>query len=624
LINDILDFSKIEAGQLRLEEVEMDLRETVEDVAEVLAPKAAEKGIELAVRFVPGTPRYVVGDPVRIRQIITNLVGNAVKFTEDGHVVIQVEEEPSANGGAPNVRMSVEDTGIGIEADSLARVFDKFEQADASTTRKFGGTGLGLSICRELAQMMGGDIQASSMPGRGSTFWVSVPLSPAMVDPKSSMGLTAPGEASLLVLSPSPVVRQVLKEQLGDLGATVTAGMDTGQGLLALKKAIGAGMPYTMVVLDDAFGMEVLGAFVEEIRSQANGSSPYFVRLTNGHPRPGDPGWADFDLHVTKPILERRIQEVLRILEDGGADAGGMAFARARTRSAASGSAQATLNGRILLVEDDEINRKVASNMLSRMGLEYEIAVNGREALKALEAGAFDLVLMDCQMPDMDGFEATGRIRAEEAGGTDRLPIIALTAAALQGDRERCLAAGMDDYLTKPLVIDQLREALGHWLTPEEASAKTAGNGSAKNLGSTADSAEAEGPTIGSAGPEPSPPDPSVFDTASAVERVGGSFELLIQICGMFMEGWEDSRSEFKAALEAQDAEEIRRVAHRVKGTAGNLSAIKVAERAARLEKLGSSGQVDEAVQEFRRLEEAVVAFRQAVSSVSSGEFSHH
>ena len=600
LINDILDFSKIEAGQLALEEVEMDLREVVEGVAEVLAPRAAEKGLELAVRYVPGTPRHVVGDPGRIRQIITNLAGNAVKFTNEGHVLIQVEEEGRDNGGPPRFRLSVEDTGVGIEPENLARVFEKFEQADASTTRRFGGTGLGLSICRELAELMGGEIRAASRPGWGSTFWVCVQLSRSQSQPVETPPPTCRDEHSVLVLSPSAVLRQILGGEFEARGTSITTVAKVQDGMESLTTAAKGGNPFSMAVVDGSIGEEELARFATQIRADSLLSDLPLARLTDTHTKAGAAGNLGFDLDLPKPILERRIRDAMRLLEGGrpgdpvGEDPD--ASQRGPRAGPAPGSdTNETLEGRVLLVEDDEINRRVGTSILERMGLTVQVAVNGLRGLQALEKESFDLILMDCQMPEMDGFEATGRIRREKLGGGERVPIVALTASVLLGDRERCLAAGMDDYLSKPLTFSQLRAVVQKWLTPTGHEGKESFDGACDGCDN----------------------DLPVFDWDDAMERVGGNPELLAEICSMFMDGWQESRDELENAVIARDAGEIRRVAHRVKGSAGNLSACVVADTAARLELLGLRGDLDEARVLLRRLDLAVVEFDKVVSATT-------
>jgi signal transduction histidine kinase/DNA-binding response OmpR family regulator/HPt (histidine-containing phosphotransfer) domain-containing protein len=602
LINDILDFSKIEAGQLTLEEVEMDLREVVEDVAELIALKAAEKGVELAVRFAPGTPRYLVGDPVRIRQVITNLAGNAVKFTEEGHVLIQVEREENGNAGPPKIRISVEDTGIGIEPEHLVRVFEKFEQADASTTRRFGGTGLGLSICRELSHLMKGELKATSLPGRGSTFWVSLQLEEGEAPVQEQKTLGAHWEEpSIFVLSPSAILRKTLKEELEDRGAKVSSAKSVEEGLGKILECLREGIPYSVAVIDEAVGEKELELFLSSLRKNRSSVRLPIACMTRAHGQPDEKGRHGFDAYLTKPILERRIRDVLRLVDVGRRKGAGERFgAVSRDVASAASEVGETFSGHVLLVEDDEINRRVASNMLDRLGLTYRLAEDGLRALEAVGQEGFDLVLMDCQMPEMDGFEATRRIRAKEEGDDDHLTIIALTAAALEGDRERCLAAGMDDYLTKPLTISQLRSLIGKWLDSPLPRRK-------RVIGSLDDSADGV----------------PVFDLESAADRVGGNIELLVEICGMFMDLWEESQGDFRIAMATGDHDEIRRVAHRIKGSAGNLSAGVVAETAAELELTGANGEIGTVEALVEKLDLAVHEFGKAVSAATGG-FTRH
>lgn len=448
LINDLLDFSKIEAGSLSLEHVPFDLRLVIDDVAELLAPAATTKGIEVGVSFAPGAQRYVVGDPGRIRQIVTNLAGNAVKFTSEGHVLIEVSPVDEHM-----TRIAVEDTGIGIPADAVDRIFDKFEQADLSTTRKHGGTGLGLAICRQLTELMGGSVHVASVDGEGSVFSANLELrrdpSPPAPLPKVATG------TRFLLVSPSRLIRNLVRDHLRAFGATVDAFDSMEFGLkVAISEAQGAA-PYSALLFDHALGDVAAEKFANAARSGADVGSTSLVRLTAGHARDTEQD-SGFDMDLPKPLLERRWLDLLQRLELT-AEVGD----EAATEAAA---AEALASGRVLLVEDNRVNRTIATKLLEKLGVETVIAEDGSKAVAAFEKESFDLILMDCQMPVMDGFDATRAIRERETALGGRVPIVALTASAQESDRKRCFEAGMDDFLSKPLTVVELRAAVLQWL----------------------------------------------------------------------------------------------------------------------------------------------------------------
>jgi signal transduction histidine kinase/CheY-like chemotaxis protein len=450
LVNDLLDFSKLEAGRVELERIPVDLRLLVEDVAELLAPQAAANGIELAVRYVPGTDRYFVGDPGRLRQIVMNLAGNAVKFTPSGYVLITVEPGP---GGA--VSISVEDTGIGIPEAARGRLFQKFEQADSSTTRKHGGTGLGLAICRELAQLMGGTIGVVSEEGRGSTFRLTIPLDRDPAAPATPTLNVSP--LRIVLASPSALTRQIVSEQLRHHGASVEC-HDSVNALAAAMRRWGSGFGDTIpevLIVDRAFGD---GACSSVAALAATWSDLKLIRLTPGSVFERGPGETTFVFDLPKPVLERHLLEALRRIR--------VVAPEPATTIPEQRMEPSLVGRRVLLVEDNAVNRLIALSMLQNMGVSVTEACDGAEAVAAFARSPFDLVLMDCQMPVMDGFDATAEIRRiEEERSLPRVPIVALTASVRETDRERCLAIGMDDFLIKPLTIKELRERVTGWLS---------------------------------------------------------------------------------------------------------------------------------------------------------------
>jgi PAS domain S-box-containing protein len=469
ILNDILDFSKIEAGRMVLEAIPFDLLRVVEETGNLLAPRAAEKGLELVIRYAPDAPWRLMGDPGRIRQVLTNLAGNAIKFTETGHVLINVECEQQTAATA-GMRISVEDTGIGIAGDKLENVFEKFTQADASTTRKYGGTGLGLAISKRLAELMGGSVGVASRLGEGSTFWLSVSLDrdtqiPVPPAPEVKLaGLRA------LIVDDNAVNRRVLQEQLARLGISATSVAGGEEALGAMRQAYEAGAPFHLGLLDHlmpAMDGQTLGRV---IKADLALRPTVLLLLTSSGDQGEAASWlgAGFAAHLVKPVRQSQLEGSL-------AGACGHLAADLAGLSATIGPATApealarpeggNYRARVLVVEDNLVNQRVTARMLETRGCLVEIAANGRQALEMVEANACDLIFMDCQMPEMDGFEATAEIRRRQ-GYRRHTPIIALTANAMQGDRERCLAAGMDDYIAKPMKPSDIARALERWLAP--------------------------------------------------------------------------------------------------------------------------------------------------------------
>ena len=451
VINDILDFSKIEAGRMTIETIDFDLRTVLEEVAQVVAPKAHEKSIELVSSMSFRVPSALRGDPGRIRQILLNLAGNAVKFTEDGEVVLAAEvvreDEESAT-----VKLSVRDTGIGIPTERHGAIFEAFTQADGSSTRRYGGTGLGLSISKQLAELMGGHIAIASEPGKGSRFEVELrlpkQLAAGAVEPRDVAALR------VLVAANNAAVRAALAEPLRSIGLRV----DEACSLREARAALADGRPEDPIraaVLD--LGMsDVDGASsVSELRSSSGGAKLPLVLLSSTRSL----GVAErlrtesATVVVSKPTRLLPLLESLRTLIDP------RVVPAAEKRPAAS--AEAPLAGmRVLLAEDNPVNRKVGRKLLERLGCRVDTVDNGREAVAAVERTTYEVVLMDCQMPEMDGYEATRAIREAERTRGGRVPIVAMTANAMNGDREACLAAGMDDYLSKPVKPNELRTVL--------------------------------------------------------------------------------------------------------------------------------------------------------------------
>jgi len=451
LINDILDFSKIEAGKLTLESIDFEPRRVVEDVAAILANAARSKGIELTAIVEPDVPRAVAGDPGRLRQIVTNLANNAVKFTARGEVAIHLAA--TEKDGVPLLRCEVRDTGIGIPADRMDRLFKSFSQVDTSTTRKYGGTGLGLAISKRLSELMGGEIGVLSEAGRGSTFWFTLRrVAPAAEPPADERRARLAGKR-ILVAEPHGSSRAALACALRFLGCEVAAERNAARAFVRLRRAARAGVPFDAAFVAEAPDAPFGGlAFARRAAADpALAGAARFLVVPAGR-KVEDPERL-FAQVVGRPAKSAIVLDALaaRLLPAAGPVA---AAAPERRRNFA---------GRVLLAEDNVINQKVAVRILQKLGCTVEVAANGREALDAVQARPFDIVLMDCQMPEMDGFEATEKIRALHVAAA-RLPIVAMTANAMKGDRERCLEAGMDDYVSKPFALADVERALDRWL----------------------------------------------------------------------------------------------------------------------------------------------------------------
>ena len=455
VINDILDFSKIEAGHLDMENLPFRLRPVLTDVLKSQALRAQEKGLELLLDIAPEVPDHYMGDPGRLRQILLNLLGNALKFTARGEVVVAVREESDAAGGLC-LHFAVRDTGIGIPAEKLASIFDAFSQADSSVTRKFGGTGLGLTITRRLVELMRGNIHVESRPGEGSTFHFTACLDLAPTPEDASPDAVDLAGVAVLVVDDNATNRRILIESLGHLGMRVEAVDGATAALRALALAGVRGQPFRFALLDVHMPEMDGFALADRIRRDTAYDEVKIVMLSSI----GMQGEAhlcrelNLSAYLTKPVIAAELLQTLRMLT------------LAQPGHTKSGPRERT-GQHILLAEDNPINQRLAIALLSKSGFHVDVAHNGREAVEMVATGHYDMVLMDVQMPELDGLDATRAIRAAEMG-PHRLPIIAMTAEAYPEDRRRCLDAGMDDYLAKPIQSGLLFEAIARSLTPED------------------------------------------------------------------------------------------------------------------------------------------------------------
>ncbi len=579
IINDILDFSKIEAGRLELEPVPFALRETLAETIKTLGSLAHAKSLELAYEIRPGVPDDLVGDTGRIGQILVNLVGNAIKFTERGEVAVRVDAE-AVTAQTVTLRVSVQDTGIGIAAEKSRLIFDAFAQADASTTRRFGGTGLGLAICRRLVERMGGRIWLDSELGRGSTFHFTLVLerAPAPVPRRVAAPSHSLQGLPVLAADDNATNRRLLEAMLSSWGVAPTIVENGRAALTALERARAEGRKFQLVLLDARMPDLDGFAVAERIRREPALAGVTMMLLTSDV-MSGDLARCrtlGVARHLVKPFTPSELLNAILL-------ALGQSIEMASPAAAPRETAGRRLH--VLVAEDNAVNQRVIVRLLEKMGHIPIVAYNGQEALDAYESRPFDVVLMDVQMPVMDGLTATRMIRESEARhpGRRRLPIMALTAYAMRGDRERCLAAGMDEYLTKPVKPEELSAALNRLV---EAVAST--EAAARSETASARS-EATDVVTGDAAPE------AGFDFTAALNYVGGDRALLDELLGIFVEDAPVRMETIRRAIAGREAAELTREAHTIKGALKVIGATTAAGLAQGLEALGRDGNMGEA-----------------------------
>ncbi|MBV2131412.1 response regulator [Pseudomonas sp. MAP12] len=560
IINDILDFSKIEAGKMQFEKVEFFLEDVLGSLADQAMVKAQEKGLELLFDIDTDVPTGLLGDPLRLGQVLSNLLSNAIKFTGQGEITIAIHREEDSEQGTW-LRFEVIDTGIGLSEEQCSKLFQAFTQADSSTSRKYGGTGLGLTICKRLVDLMGGEIGVESAPGRGSTFHFRVPFHlqtsqrELLIDGDDVLGMP------ILVVDDNASAREIFHSMLSALKFEVGTARDAADAIRQLEQAHAAGRPYRLVIMDWMMpGMDGVQAIRTIRRDLRIGETPLFVMVT---------------AYSRDELLERlgdtRVEGVLvkpitpSTLLDSILTTFGRAVVtppRKRALQAEYLEAQKALRGAfLLLVEDNLVNQEMATEILGRAGIRVEVANNGAEALAMLERQSYDGVLMDCQMPVMDGFEATRQIRRQAAYA--ELPVLAMTANAMAGDKEKCLAAGMNDHIAKPIDVTQLFIALHRWVKVAHP-----------HLDAMPALAEggAELPAIAG------------LQLEVALQRLDGNRALLRKLLGRFCESQGDVVTRIRQARQAGEAETAVRIAHTLKGLAGNIGAQALALSAAALE----------------------------------------
>ncbi len=549
LINDVLDLSKIETGHLELEDIDFDLHAVVEEAVDAVALRASEKRLELIIDIDRSCPTTCRGDPTRLRQVLLNLLSNAVKFTERGEVLLTISPLPAPIGRLALIG-TVEDSGIGIPADQVARLFKPFSQADASTTRRHGGTGLGLSICKRLVEAMDGSIEVKSQPGEGASFTFQVLLAPAR-SPEAEPAPRVNGRPAALLVDDHPVNRRVLSAQLESAGFTVESAASAEEGLECWESSSARGRTPRLVVLDHHLPGHDGTWLAAEIRRRDPEGACRLVLLSSLASRLDGEVRGRFDRLLTKPVKR---DALIRVLTDL------LGENRAAGREA-SPALEHFEKRRLLLAEDNPVNQKLAVRLLEPLGFDVVVAHNGREALERLKTQAFDVVLMDCQMPELDGYAATRALRAGECGSANReVPVIAMTAHALAGDREACIAAGMSDYVSKPVELARLRFAL-------ERAFGTA----------------ASGPVAPTELPPPSTATSAdVLDLDELLHQLDGDQGFVAELLTTFLDSAAGLVDQLSAGV---DADTSRRAAHQLKGSAGNVRATRLARAAASLER---------------------------------------
>jgi signal transduction histidine kinase/CheY-like chemotaxis protein/HPt (histidine-containing phosphotransfer) domain-containing protein len=589
LINDVLDFSKIEAGKLTLESIDVDLRSLAEEVATLFSQPAQANGVELSCFVHDDVPAVVRSDPTRLRQIVSNLLGNAVKFTEQGHILLEVRTLKRTET-ATHIGFVVRDTGIGMTPEGRKRLFTAFTQADSSTTRKYGGTGLGLTITKRLIDAMGGRIRVASKPGLGSSFCFVLPL--ARAEREHQPILTELDGLKALIVDDNEINRRILAHYLSALGMRHVSADSGLAGLGAANAAAAASDPFDVVLLDYQMPqMDAIG-FLTRLRQNGATSDLACVVLSSMGARSAEADLLDVATWLSKPLRQVELRNALSAIF-------GRVIAPERAIARKPDAALAYRGARVLLVEDNRVNQEVARRMLETFGIEPQLAVDGQEAVERAASNEFDLVLMDCQMPVKDGYAASRELRENERReNRRRVPIVAMTANALLGDREKCLAAGMDDYISKPVKRSSIAEALARWLEP---TAEIAGE-----------------------------PSPEEFGTQEI--RMALDMNALVQLRELFEDGvadvlqsyLTDTPNQFKAmsdAIRDRDYELLQRSAHSLKSSSRTFGASIVANRAADLEDLARArGSLEEASQLLTALRSAFAVMEPELIAVMGVE----
>jgi two-component system sensor histidine kinase/response regulator len=594
IINDILDFSKIEAGKLELDPIPFKLRESLEETLSLFSQVARTKNLELLYRVAPTVPNHLVGDPSRLRQIINNLIGNALKFTQAGEVLLDVEVEDSTPGKII-LHIHVTDTGIGMSTKQQAQIFEPFTQADGSTTRKYGGTGLGLSISKSLIEMMGGRLWVESKEGRGSTFhltaqfWVQATLA----EPITPLPIKALENIRVIVVDDNETNLHILKEILSGHKMVPTIINNGPEALRQMQQANDIGEPYALAILD--IRMPDMDGFMiaKQIKAHPQLQATRLIMLT-AFGEPGDAARCrdgKIEGYLTKPTGEQSLLQAIQTV---------LSPESCRIESHSSPVTKHLLREhypllRVLVAEDNEINQMVAENILTEVGYEVVIAHNGREALATFQSQAFDVILMDVHMPEMDGYQATAAIRAIEQETGKHIPIIALTANAIKGDKELCFNAGMDSYVSKPFQSEELLDAIQALISQNSMHTQASNPNGASSPGVDAKSDQQDTQLMN-----------RWIDQDKVMDRLGGNLSLLNKVIGLFTERYPEQLASIKAAIDLGDSDKLQESAHALKGAIGNFTSANPFETAYSLEIMGRENNFSEAEATFTALENEV------------------
>jgi len=570
IINDILDFSKIEAGKMDIEAIPYDLDETLDNVASIVSVKAEEKDLEVIFDIHRETPRHLVGDSLRLSQVLINLTNNAIKFTERGHILLSARLEKSV-GNSALLRFAITDTGIGLTEVQKSKLFQSFSQADGSTTRKYGGTGLGLAICKRLVELMGGEVGVDSVPGQGSTFWFTLDVGVVAAAEESEIRFVPSVDLRgmrCLVADDNPEMRRILAETLESFSFRVSVASDGPEALKVLRAAA-KDDPFKLALLDWKMPGLNGDAVARQIKEDPTLRVPQILMVT-AYGREDVMRQAEsagVNAFLVKPVSTSTLFDT--IMEVFGKDVA-KRVRGGRTKSGVDIDALARIRGAsVLLVEDNEINQQVATELLEQAGLVVTIACNGLEAVAAVAGGDFDIVLMDIQMPEMDGLEATARIRQSGKPGVEDLPIVAMTAHAMASDREKSIEAGMNDHVAKPIDPEELSAALVRWITPGERAAALA-------------PALLHPPLVDDELPLTGLPGLSI---KNGLARVGGNRKLYRKLLGKFAANSSEAATDIRAARNAGDDATAIRLAHTMKSVAGNIGADALSQTAGELER---------------------------------------
>jgi two-component system sensor histidine kinase/response regulator len=614
IINDILDFSKIEAGKLSVEYINFNLWDLLDDIRTVYTPQAQAKGIALDFDIANDIPIAICGDPNRLRQIMANLLGNAIKFTDRGNILAKVQIT-GEDGQCAHLRFEVHDTGIGISREARSRIFEAFSQADNSTTRQYGGTGLGLAISKQLVELMGGKIGVDNALSQGSIFWFTVSFDKRRVDPDEP-GATLKNIEGLrvLIVDEEPAGREELEEQLGQWKVACDSAESAFDGVTRLASAAKAGTPYEVAIVDMDLQRTSGLALAASIKSDP-ATRATRILLVSDNRLAADPVQrreAGVAYQLIKPLRAGDLFECLGTRPRVPAPAPADAQAAPGSPRQASGARQR----KVLLAEDNPVNVEVASAMLASLGLDVQLASNGEEAARAARAGEFDIVLMDCQMPVMDGFAATAEIRRHEhqSGRRRTLPIIAITANALQGDREACLAAGMDDYLSKPFTQQELTAVIGRWIALPVAAAVHHRD-------------EDAAPAVVAKPAKPAAPEAVLRDVINrhALENIRALSKdrgdaLVQKVIAAYVDDTPHHLQALRRAIAAVDALNLRKAAHSLKSASANVGAETLAQMCKEMEHLGRTDTTEGASGILTDMEQEFQAVRHSLNVILEKE----